>query len=123
MKSGFQSCAGDEHFAGKRSPSAADNHVSHRIRARRIEMGLSQEDLGRQLGLSFQQIQKYECAISRISVGRLYELARALDCSLQYFFDGLGAAKQAEAVDGRAKQFRESCRQRLLPWGFDARRA
>ena len=65
-----------------------DFHVGERIRERRAELGLTQEDLGGALQISYQQIQKYETAANRISAGRLFEIAAALDVGISYFFDG-----------------------------------
>jgi len=65
-----------------------DFHVGERIRERRAELGLTQEDLGGTLQISYQQIQKYETAANRISAGRLFEIAAALDVGISYFFDG-----------------------------------
>ena len=66
-----------------------DSHVGHRLRERRILLGMSQTRLGDSLGLSFQQIQKYERGIDRISVGRLVHMAHVLDVPITYFFDEL----------------------------------
>ncbi len=66
-----------------------DAHVGGRLRERRILLGLSQTRLGESLGLSFQQIQKYERGIDRISVGRLVHLAHVLEVPITYFFDEL----------------------------------
>jgi transcriptional regulator with XRE-family HTH domain len=66
-----------------------DQHVGARLRVRRIETGLSQEALGERLGVSFQQIQKYERGANRISASRLFVLANALSVPVQFFFDGL----------------------------------
>lgn len=66
-----------------------DAHVGGRLRERRILLGLSQTKLGESLGLSFQQIQKYERGIDRISVGRLVHLAQVLGVPITYFFDDL----------------------------------
>lgn len=66
-----------------------DSHVGNRLRERRILLGLSQTRLGESLGLSFQQIQKYERGIDRISVGRLVHLAHVLDVPITYFFEEL----------------------------------
>lgn len=74
-----------------------DAHVGNRLRERRILLGLSQTRLGESLGLSFQQIQKYERGIDRISVGRLVHLAHVLDVPITYFFEELSAP---EGVDG-----------------------
>jgi transcriptional regulator with XRE-family HTH domain len=65
-----------------------DLHVGERIRERRAELGLTQEDLGGTLQISYQQIQKYETGANRISAGRLFEIAAALDVGIGYFFDG-----------------------------------
>src|SRR5262245_52457209 len=62
-----------------RLPNAIDRHVASRIRARRREMGLSQETVCAATGVTFQQFQKYERAINRISAGALYQLAIALE--------------------------------------------
>ncbi len=66
-----------------------DSHVGHRLRERRILLGMSQTRLGDSLGLSFQQIQKYERGIDRISVGRLVHMAHVLDVPITYFFNEL----------------------------------
>lgn len=63
-----------------------DRHVAARLRARRREIGLTQQMLGRRVGLSYQQIQKYERAINRIGAGRLFSLAQALGVEPEYFF-------------------------------------
>ena len=72
-----------------RLPKAVDRHVASRLRLRRLEAGLSQTTLADALGISFQQLQKYEGATNRISAGALYQLALTLDVPVQYFFDGL----------------------------------
>ena len=69
-------------------PNLVDKHVGKRLRWRRREMNYSQEKLGELLGLTFQQIQKYEKGVNRVSAGRLYEIARILDTSIAYFFQG-----------------------------------
>lgn len=75
-----------------KNPAAAgpvDMHVGQRIRLRRNLMGLSQEKLGEALGLTFQQVQKYERGANRVSASRLYELARVMDVPVGFFFDGM----------------------------------
>jgi transcriptional regulator with XRE-family HTH domain len=82
-----------------------DAHVGGRVRQRRTELGLSQESLGAAMGLSFQQIQKYEKGASRIGAGRLFQVARALDVPPAYFFAGIdGAAPRLAAppLSGKA---------------------
>lgn len=71
------------------SPNPVDVHVGKRVRLRRNLLGMSQEKLGAQLGLTFQQVQKYERGANRIGASRLYEIARILDVPLSFFFDDL----------------------------------
>lgn len=66
-----------------------ENHVAGRIRLRRGLLGMSQSDLARSLGITFQQVQKYERGSNRVSIGKLYRLAEILDVPLTFFFDGL----------------------------------
>jgi transcriptional regulator with XRE-family HTH domain len=73
----------------KKQANAVDAHVGGRVRSRRALLGLSQERLGEMLGLTFQQIQKYERGANRISAGRLFELARILGVGVPYFYEGL----------------------------------
>lgn len=72
-------------------PSAdeVDAHVGRRLRQRRISLGITQEQLGTEFGLTFQQIQKYEKGQNRISAGRLYELSEILSVDVGFFFEGL----------------------------------
>jgi transcriptional regulator with XRE-family HTH domain len=72
-----------------------DYYVGERIRVRRTELGLTQEDLARQLGISYQQVQKYETGANRINAGRLYEIANELAVSVAYFFEDFEAGKPA----------------------------
>lgn len=78
-----------------KSPSGIDRAVGQRIRWRRREMKLTQEKLGEILDLTFQQVQKYEKGVNRVSAGRLYEIASVLDVPVGYFFEGLDGAAQA----------------------------
>lgn len=73
----------------KGSATKVDAHVGQRVRGRRKEMGLSQEKLARSLGVSFQQVQKYEIGINRVSAGRLWDIADSLEVDIGYFFDGI----------------------------------
>lgn len=66
-----------------------DLNVGRRLKERRKELNLSQKALAVQVGVTFQQLQKYESGINRVAASRLYELAEVLDVSLLYFFDGL----------------------------------
>ena len=74
-----------------------DLHVGGRVRMRRKFLGLSQTDLADSLGLTFQQVQKYERGSNRISASKLFEIARTLKVPVAYFFEGYG---QNEAVEG-----------------------
>lgn len=74
---------------GDRRPASVDIHVGGRVRIQRKLKGLSQGALGQMVGLTFQQIQKYERGASRISASKLYELAKALDVTVSWFFEDL----------------------------------
>jgi transcriptional regulator with XRE-family HTH domain len=83
--------------------SPIDVHVGSRIRLRRTLLGLSQERLGDALGLTFQQVQKYERGINRVGASRLFDLARVLDVPISFFFDDMpeplgGAVQPAASV-------------------------
>jgi transcriptional regulator with XRE-family HTH domain len=74
-------------MASKGFPNPIDVHVGSRIRLRGTLLGTSQERLAEQIGLTFQQVQKYERGANRVSSSRLFDLARVLDVPLSYFFD------------------------------------
>jgi len=74
-----------------------DVHVGQRIRRRRWMVGITQQQLGRAVGIKFQQIQKYETGMNRTSASRLYEIAAALDVPVSFFFD---AVEEPEAENG-----------------------
>ena len=71
-------------------PNPIDRHVGLRIRMRRKELGISQERLAESIGLTFQQVQKYERAANRVSASKLWEMSRALTTNISYFYEGLG---------------------------------
>ena len=75
--------------ASLRKPSPVDAHVGARIRLRRKLLGLSQQQLAEKLGLPFQQVQKYERGVNRVSASKLYETARLLQAPVTHFFEGL----------------------------------
>jgi transcriptional regulator with XRE-family HTH domain len=75
-----------------------DQHVGERIRLRRAERGLTQEQLAAALDVSYQQIQKYETGANRISAGRLYEISRRLGVDVGYFFEDLDADQEPAAA-------------------------
>ncbi len=70
-----------------RRPNPIDIHVGSRVRLQRMLRGISQEKLGEKLGLTFQQIQKYEKGVNRIGASRLYDLASVLGVPIQFFYD------------------------------------
>lgn len=76
-------------YTDRDGPNPVDRHVGLRIRMRRKELGLSQERLAEAVGLTFQQIQKYERAANRVSASKLWELARALKTDIGFFYAGL----------------------------------
>ena len=78
--------------ATKGGPNAIDVHVGLRVRLRRTLLGLSQEKLADALGLTFQQVQKYERGVNRVSASRLYSLSKVLDVPITFFFEDIPAA-------------------------------
>ena len=89
---------GDETTRGSRRPNPIDVHVGSRVRLRRMLLGMSQEKLGEHLGLTFQQIQKYEKGINRIGASRLFDLSKVLGVPVQFFYEEAPRARSAGAV-------------------------
>ena len=77
----------------KKATGSIDKEVGSRVRMRRISIGMSQEKLGDMLGLTFQQVQKYEKGTNRISVARLVDIAKILDVNIHFFFNGIKSAR------------------------------
>jgi transcriptional regulator with XRE-family HTH domain len=77
-----------EKLVFKKTPNPVDRHVGSRVRMRRVLVGLSQERLGESLGLTFQQVQKYEKGTNRIGASRLQQISRILGVPVEYFFEG-----------------------------------
>lgn len=75
-------------------PHPVDTHVGARVKSRRLMLGLSQEELAKSIGLTFQQVQKYERGTNRISVSRLADISRALKSPIDYFLEGCGTLNQ-----------------------------
>ena len=71
----------------EKKPHPIDVHVGGRVRLRRTMLGMSQDKLGEALGLTFQQIQKYEKGVNRIGASRLFEISKILDIPIQFLFD------------------------------------
>lgn len=90
--------------AGK--PNPVDVHVGARVRQRRMLLGLSQEKLGEAIGLTFQQVQKYERGANRVSASRLFDLSRVLQTDMNFFFEDM-PAEVAERSPGRLQSMAE----------------
>ncbi len=89
-----------------RAPNPVDVHVGTRVRLRRTLLGMTQTGLGQAIGLTFQQVQKYERGVNRIGSSRLYDLARVLDVPVNFFFDEMPkeiASKSGARSSGRAE--------------------
>jgi transcriptional regulator with XRE-family HTH domain len=84
-----EALAMQENSDQERSPNPIDVHVGLQVRLRRKELKISQEKLAEALGLTFQQVQKYERGANRISASKLFEIARALHVPIGWFFEGL----------------------------------
>ena len=84
----------------KRRAGAEDIEIGRKIRALRLERGLSQSDLADGIGLTFQQVQKYEKGTNRVSAGRLHKIAELLNTPVMFFYGGMGMrAKKRDAGD------------------------
>jgi transcriptional regulator with XRE-family HTH domain len=81
----------------KKAPNPIDRHVGSRVRMRRMMLGMSQEKLGDALGLTFQQVQKYEKGSNRIGAGRLQQIALILQVPVSFFFEGAPAQPEGTA--------------------------
>jgi transcriptional regulator with XRE-family HTH domain len=94
---------------GTRRPNPIDVHVGNRVRLQRMLIGISQEKLGERLGLTFQQVQKYEKGINRIGASRLFELSRVLGVPVQFFYDDAPAiGSQQSSAPGFAERSSDS---------------
>jgi len=83
-----------------------DLHLGRRLRRRRRLLGLTQQQLAVQVGIRFQQIQKYECGANRISAARLWQLAEALETPVSYFYDGVTEAlERKDALPAGGEMF------------------
>lgn len=85
-----------------------DKHVGKQLRSRRILIGLSQEKLAEEIGVTFQQVQKYERGTNRISASRLYTFSKLLDVSIDYFYSGLEGVKKTKTASGMSDNEQES---------------
>ncbi|MGE7416106.1 helix-turn-helix domain-containing protein [Methylobacterium tarhaniae] len=87
----------------KKAPDPVDRHVGHRVRVRRLLIGVSQEKLGDALGVTFQQIQKYEKGTNRISASRLRQIADMLNVPVSFFYEGAPRQDGARGEEGGAE--------------------
>lgn len=85
----------------KKKANPVDAHVGYRVRLRRMLIGMSQERLGELLGLTFQQVQKYERGINRIGAGRLFEVAEILGVPINFFYEGIDGIQASGDTNGR----------------------
>ena len=83
------------------APNPVDIHVGARVRLRRTLLGMSQEKLGEAIGLTFQQVQKYERGANRVGASRLYDLSRVLDVPVSFFFDDMPDEISSKSVHER----------------------
>jgi transcriptional regulator with XRE-family HTH domain len=103
-------CSGVEHVMRdasekrmvKKSPNPTDKHVGSRVRMRRMMLGMSQEKLGDSLGLTFQQVQKYEKGTNRIGASRLQQISNILQVPVSFFFEGAPNSAPAQGGLGEA---------------------
>ena len=87
----------------ERAANAVDRRLGQRVRTRRLEIGMSQERLAELLGVTFQQVQKYEKGVNRIAASRLFDISGALDMPVARFFEGIGSGRSkgvAESEEG-----------------------
>jgi transcriptional regulator with XRE-family HTH domain len=85
----------------ERAANAVDRKLGQRVRARRLEIGMSQERLAELLGVTFQQVQKYEKGVNRIAASRLHDIAISLEMPVARFFEGISGRAAAVAESGR----------------------
>ena len=83
----------------ERAANAIDKKLGQRVRTRRLEIGMSQEKLAELLGVTFQQVQKYEKGVNRIAASRLHDIAASLDVPIAKFFEGLGGRTSAGVAE------------------------
>jgi transcriptional regulator with XRE-family HTH domain len=96
ISSGKKKSNGD--IINARSSGRYDVELGRRIRLRRVEIGFSQSELADQLGVTFQQVQKYEKGVNRVGASRLQQVATALDVPVTFFFDGDGKSREVDSL-------------------------
>jgi len=89
-------------MSDERAANAIDRKLGQRVRSRRLEIGMSQERLADLLGVTFQQVQKYEKGVNRIAASRLFDISAALDMPIDRFFEGLSGRAGAGVAEASA---------------------
>jgi transcriptional regulator with XRE-family HTH domain len=84
-------------------PHPVDIHVGQKLRSKRVMIGMSQEELGQAVGVTFQQIQKYEKGLNRIGSSRLYEFSKILNVPVSYFFEDMAGENNLNDANGVAE--------------------
>lgn len=92
-------------MSNKKSPNPVDKHVGARVRMRRMMISMSQEKLGDQVGITFQQIQKYEKGTNRIGASRLQQIATVLGVPVAFFFEGVPSPLAPAGMAGQSAQY------------------
>lgn len=88
--------------------NSVDQHIAKRLQLRRVMLGMTQTDLAKKCGVSFQQIQKYETAGNRIPAARLFDLSQAMETSVAFFFSGLPGNFPPETKSNRSMRVSEA---------------
>jgi transcriptional regulator with XRE-family HTH domain len=89
----------------ERAANAVDRKLGQRVRSRRLEIGMSQERLAELLGVTFQQVQKYEKGVNRIAASRLFDIAAALDVPVGRFFENLSGSRVPAGVAETRREY------------------
>lgn len=87
----------------ERAANAVDRRIGQRVRTRRLEINMSQEKLAELLGVTFQQVQKYEKGVNRIAASRLFDISSALEMPVSRFYEGLTPARAGGVAEPRAE--------------------
>ena len=103
-----------QHLPHSHCAAMADEHIGALIRARRLMMGLSQQDLAGAIGVTYQQLHKYERGLNRISAGRLFDVAQVLNIEPGWFFEGMSTDASVDEVPSRQRQHLELVRNFML---------
>jgi len=90
-------------IVNKKQADDVDRFVGEKIRERRIMLGLTQQELAKGIGVTYQQAHKYEQGVNRVSAGRLFEIARMLNTPVEFFFDGVGGAEEVRETNPRER--------------------